>query len=109
MRKERNDDEEEHNHAHYHGVDRAEMHIGVDQALARLLSEIRPVKSELVDLLPNLINRTIAEDVISKFNIPKHSRSTRDGYAVRIDSDVPNPSSSTFKIIGDVRIGIIPD
>ena len=92
-------------HIHYHGVDKAEEHLSVANALKLLLESIRPPKSEVISLqLAN--NRILIEGVKSPTNLPKLARSTRDGYAVNIAKD-EKPGKS-FLLTGDVRIGAIP-
>jgi molybdopterin molybdotransferase len=96
---------EEHDHSHYHGVDRAEENISVSQAVSILLESINPVKPDTVNFL-EANNRVLFEDLRSPMDLPRRTRSTRDGYAVNIMQDV-EPGQS-FKIIGEVRIGAIP-
>jgi molybdenum cofactor synthesis domain-containing protein len=96
---------EEHDHTHYHGVDKAEESISVSEAVKIMLENITPVKQETIGALKSN-NRVLFEDIISPTNLPKRARSTRDGYAVNIPQDVD--SGSSFNIIGSVRIGAIP-
>lgn len=98
-----NNDEED--HTHYHGVDKAEKHISVVDALRRLLAVITPVKSELI-WLKQANTRILSEDVSSPVNMPKLARSTRDGYAVNIIND--EESGGRFQIVGVVKIGVVP-
>ena len=86
-------------------MDSAERHIRVDEALAEFLAPIKPVSAEYEDVLSSL-NRILAEDVVSKLDVPSRPRSTRDGYALKSSS--LGEAGSRLKIIGDVRIGISP-
>lgn len=88
-------------HTHYHGVDKAEQHLSVAEARRILLESIHPVRQEVVSTNQS-DGRVLANDVISPRDIPSRARSTRDGYAVSM-----GPGSS-FKIVGEVRIGIVP-
>ena len=97
---------EEHDHSHYHGVDKAEEHVSVSEALSMLLENIKPVKQETVDTLKSN-NRVVSDDVTSPTNLPKRARSTRDGYAVNISQDAA--AGLSFKVIGSIRIGKIPN
>ena len=96
---------EEHDHSHYHGVDKAEEHLSVDEAVKMLLDNIVPVKPETISAL-KANNRVLFDDIKSPIYLPRRARSTRDGYAVSITEDAE--SGRNFKITGDVRIGIIP-
>ena len=42
---------EEHDHSHYHGVDKAEEHLSVSEAVRILLDSIVPVKPETISFL----------------------------------------------------------
>jgi len=99
--------DDEHDHLHYHGVDKAEKHLSVSEALELFLSQIRPVKSENV-YVTDSNNRVLFTDITSPTNLPRLPRSTRDGYAIKISSALKDLSGSIFKIIGEVRIGVIP-
>ena len=92
-------------HVHYHGVDKAEEHPNVSEAVKMLLETIVPVKSETASVL-KANNRILFGDVKSPIDLPKRARATRDGYAVNIPHDVE--ATQSFKIIGDVRIGTVP-
>ncbi|MHB1867387.1 MAG: molybdopterin molybdotransferase MoeA [Nitrososphaerales archaeon] len=92
-------------HVHYHGVDKAEAHPTVSEALKTLLESIVPVKPETVGLL-KANNRVLFGDVKSPIDLPRRARSTRDGFAVNIPHEVE--AGQSFKIISDVRIGTIP-
>lgn len=95
-------DEEE--HLHYHGVDKVEKHISVDEALAKLLASIAPVKSEI--LASSIAhNRVLFEEVKSNVDVPSRARSTRDGYAVRV---ADTTDVLRYKVTGDIRIGRSP-
>jgi len=96
---------EEHDHSHYHGVDKAEEHLSVDEAVKLLLDSIIPVGQESVSTF-KANGRVLFDDIKSPIDLPRRPRSTRDGYAVKVTEDT-EPGRS-FKVIGDVRIGTIP-
>ena len=62
--------EEEHSHSHYHGVDRAEEHVSVTDALKILLGEIRKTKSEEVQLQES-DNRVLYKILASPQSLPE--------------------------------------
>jgi molybdopterin molybdotransferase len=85
-------------------------HIGnaltLADALDRIRSTIQPVEgSESVDL-PNALGRILDEDVVSAVNVPGHTNSAMDGYAVRAE-DLPEPESGpeTLVMIGTAWAG----
>lgn len=90
-------------HAHYFGVDNAGKHLSVEQARRILIDSIAPVKQEIVRIQESN-TRVLSKNAISPKDLPDRARSSRDGYAVCISRD---PISS-FNIVGDVKIGIIP-
>ena len=104
--------DEEEGHVHYHGVDKAEEHIKVDLALGKLLAEIAPVRPETISL-DGAWNRVLFHDITSHSYVPKMARSTRDGFAVRLPktraAEMTKTSPLEFSIVGEVRIGTIPE
>jgi molybdenum cofactor synthesis domain-containing protein len=99
--------EENHSHSHYHGVDRAEEHVSVADALKILLNEIRKTRSEEVKLSES-DNRVLLKDLASPKSLPRLARSTRDGYAIKLSGDMGVADNQPFKIVGEIRIGVIP-
>jgi molybdenum cofactor synthesis domain-containing protein len=95
---------EKEDHVHYHGVDRAEAHISVAEALKIILDNIAPTGPETVDAFHDSHGRVLFQDVTARIDIPGRTRSTRDGYAVRITKDVPEPGH-TLEVVGEVAIG----
>jgi putative molybdopterin biosynthesis protein len=69
----------------------------------------KPVGKEQISL-SEALNRTLATDVTSKFDIPSFDRSTVDGYAVKasdtFEADEDRPV--TLKLCGEIRIGEPP-
>jgi molybdenum cofactor synthesis domain-containing protein len=98
-------EQNEDDHVHYHGVDKAEEHLSYETALEKLLAAIVPVMGEFVGAEASL-GRIAFRDIVSRVGIPKLPRSTRDGYAVKITSEAP--TGSRFRISGEARIGKIP-
>ncbi|MCL5066860.1 MAG: hypothetical protein M1368_00715, partial [Thaumarchaeota archaeon] len=96
---------QEEEHTHYHGVDKAEEHVAYKDALKILLDQILPVRSETIPLR-GATSRILSEDVVSQADIPHLPKSTRDGYAVNIPNDLL--AETSFKVVGEVRIGVIP-
>lgn len=63
-------------------------------------------ESEVVDLL-SAAGRALAEPVVADRDIPPFPRSTRDGYAVRVQDLSSLPA--TLDVIGEIRAGEIPE
>jgi len=101
-----NEEKEDHDHLHYHGVDKAEQHISVSDALTTFLQEIRQTKPQIRRLTES-DNRILFSDVTCPENLPRLTRSTRDGYAIKLPSEGVIDPSEDFKVTGEVRIGKI--
>jgi molybdopterin molybdotransferase len=101
--------EAEEDHTHYHGVDKAEEHISVENALEKFLREISPLKKSEIVTFSESLGRICDEDVKARFDIPRSDRSTRDGFAIKIGSTMNVAyQGSEFRIIGEVPIGKRP-
>jgi len=80
--------------------------ISVEEARATILREIALLGTERVDILSSL-QRVIAEDIHSSYNIPPLDNSAVDGYAVRF-CDIQTASEQQpvrLKILGDLPAG----
>ena len=98
------EEKDDHEHPHYHGVDKAEQHISVSDALTHFLREIRTTKPEKIKLADSA-GRVLFSDVASPQDLPRLARSSRDGYAIRLPEIKADPTNQTFKLVGEVRIG----
>jgi molybdopterin molybdotransferase len=82
----------------------------ISDALKTILSEIEPLKSELMHV-KDCLNRALAEDIVARYDVPMFDRSAMDGYAIRSEdsfgTSVTNPVY--LKIAGRVEIGTVPD
>ena len=59
--------------------------ITFDEALAKLLAEVRSLTNVESISLEQVQGRVLAADVISRANVPPHDNSAMDGFAFRID------------------------
>lgn len=84
-------------------------YIRLSEALRIILSNIRPLGSELADYYQSL-GRVLAEDIISKVNVPPFDRSAMDGYAVRASDTFGASAQKPVElcIVGSVAIGAAP-
>ena len=62
--------------------------ISVNQALEQILSTVQPITSHEVVALEQARGRTLHEPVIASFQVPPHTNSAVDGYAIQ-SLDIP--------------------
>lgn len=81
-------------------------YITLGDALKLVLSRVKPLDSEIVSFEQTL-GRVLAEDIISKTDIPPFDRSAVDGYAVRA-ADTFGASETKpkkLRVVGSAKIG----
>ncbi|MCR4407454.1 MAG: molybdopterin molybdotransferase MoeA [Anaerolineae bacterium] len=84
--------------------------LSVEEALEQVLSHFRPLEPERVPILEAL-DRVLAEDVYSSFDIPPRANSAMDGYAL-LAADTRGAGPQTpkrLRIIGDVAAGYVSE
>jgi molybdopterin molybdotransferase len=79
--------------------------LSVEEALEQILSRVRPLPGERVDVLASL-GRVLLEPVRSTRVIPPWANSSMDGYAVRATDTRPG---ATLQVVGRVVAGALPD
>jgi len=82
--------------------------ISVDEALARILSHIRPLETERVPIL-DAQGRVLAEEIFSDIDVPPFDNSAMDGYAVR-SADVAQATLQSpvrLAVAGSVAAGYV--
>ena len=73
--------------------------LTVEAALARMAAAVpAPVGTEQVALRAAL-GRVLAEEILSPVNVPSHTNSAMDGYAVR-GTDLPASGETTLAVVG---------
>ena len=78
--------------------------ISVDEAQKIIIQKITPIKkSEKLDLR-SCLNRYLAEDVYSPINVPSHTNSAMDGYAIASD-DLPTKTMQSYSVNGTAYAG----
>ena len=84
--------------------------ISVDEALAEILSHVRPLEPEAIPVL-EAMGRVLAEEIVSDINIPPFDNSAMDGYAVRaVDVAMASPETPVpLKVVGSVAAGYVAD
>ncbi|MEM3754169.1 MAG: molybdopterin molybdotransferase MoeA [Candidatus Bathyarchaeia archaeon] len=85
--------------------------IKVEDALNRFFNEFKDKKldSELIDL-KDALNRVLAEDIISKVDIPPFDRSAVDGYALKAENTygASEDNPIRLKLLGRIEAGDKP-
>ncbi|MDD5095775.1 MAG: molybdopterin molybdotransferase MoeA [Dehalococcoidia bacterium] len=80
--------------------------ISVEEALARILSNIRVLELEKRPVL-ECLGQVLDEDIIAEINIPSWDNSAMDGYAVQWESikGAGDSHPQVLKVIGEVAAG----
>lgn len=84
--------------------------LNVDDVIARILSDMRPLPSDPVPLLEAL-GRVLTDDVHAGQDVPAFASSAMDGYAVRA-ADVAGASRerpARLRVVADIPAGVQPD
>jgi molybdopterin molybdotransferase len=76
--------------------------LTVEQALDAILSSVRPLQTERIDIVASL-GRVLAEPVVSHREIPPWDNSSMDGYAVRAEDTAPG--SVELAVVGRIAAG----
>src|SRR5438876_5623005 len=80
--------------------------ISVEEALTRILAQIRPLEAEPSPLL-DALERVLTEDIIAESDLPPFDNSAMDGYAV-VAADTVSPPV-TLRVTGEIAAGDICD
>ncbi len=73
-------------------------------AQQHILHSIQAVHETETVPIREALHRVIAEDIRSTINVPSHTNSAMDGYAIR-SSDIANDGTKTFTLIGTAWAG----
>ena len=79
--------------------------LSVEDALEQILSRIKPLGTELVEVLAAL-GRVLAEPVVSRLELPPWPNSSMDGYAIR--SEDTRGGSAELAVVGRIVAGALP-
>ena len=81
----------------------------LEDALKLVLSRVKPLGSEMVSF-ERALGRVLAEDIVSKTDVPSFDRSAVDGYAVRAADTFGAGEESPIELtqVGSVRAGEWP-
>jgi len=78
--------------------------LSVSDARRVILNQIKPIQGTEKIPLKDALNRALAEDISSSINVPGHTNSAMDGYAISGD-DIPHNGSGSLQIIGTSYAG----
>jgi molybdopterin molybdotransferase len=78
--------------------------LSVEDARARILSEVTPVRETETPGIRDALGRVLAQDVLSPIDVPAYRNSAVDGYALAGD-ELPTTGEKTFRIVGTAWAG----
>ncbi len=78
--------------------------ITVETARQKILAKITPIIATEKLTLHQSLNRVLAQDIISTLNVPGHTNSAMDGYALAGD-DLPDSTPRQYNVIGTAFAG----
>ncbi len=78
--------------------------LTVDEARRQIIDKINPITSSEKLSLRNALSRILAEDIISPLDVPGHTNSAMDGYAVS-GNDLPQSGEQIYQVIGKSLAG----
>ncbi|MFQ6023012.1 MAG: gephyrin-like molybdotransferase Glp [Acidiferrobacterales bacterium] len=73
--------------------------LSVDEALRRIEAAVEPVSGVEKLALRSALGRILANDILSPVNVPSHTNSAMDGYAVAA-GDLPNSGTAALSVVG---------
>jgi molybdopterin molybdotransferase len=78
--------------------------LSVDAARRAILSQIKPIQDAEKLSLRDALNRVLADEIISSTNVPGHTNSAMDGYALS-GADLPHSGSKSLLVTGTAFAG----
>jgi molybdopterin molybdotransferase len=78
--------------------------LSLDEARRRILAEVAPIARFQKVALRDALGRTLAEPVISPLNVPSHTNSAMDGFAMR-GADLPGDGAVELELVGEALAG----
>ncbi|OQY56019.1 MAG: molybdopterin molybdenumtransferase MoeA [Candidatus Parabeggiatoa sp. nov. 2] len=78
--------------------------LSVEEALRSIDRDLQPIRGEEQLAIRNALGRVLAEDVLSKINVPPHDNSAMDGYALR-GADLPTEGKTQLTLVGSSLAG----
>jgi len=78
--------------------------LSVDEAKERLAASVKPVTSVESVAVRSALNRILAAEIVSPLDVPSHTNSAMDGYALR-GEDLPAEGTAEFNVTGTALAG----
>ncbi len=78
--------------------------LRLDEALATILATVAPVDGDETLNLRAALGRVLSADVVSRIDVPAHTNSAMDGYALA-GSGLPSEGLCTFDVVGTSAAG----
>jgi molybdopterin molybdotransferase len=78
--------------------------LKLSDASARILAEVKAVDGSETVAVRSALGRVLAVDVESRINVPSHTNSAMDGYALA-GADLPADGETPFEVIGTAAAG----
>ncbi len=78
--------------------------ISVESARQKILGKISPISTTETRTLHQSLNRVLAQDIVSNINVPGHTNSAMDGYALSGD-ELPDAIPCQYEVIGTAFAG----
>jgi molybdopterin molybdotransferase len=80
--------------------------LRLDEAVARMCAAVRPVSGTETVAVRDALGRVLDEDVVARVNVPAHTNSAMDGYALAGDTLPANGDEEReYKVIGTAFAG----
>jgi molybdopterin molybdotransferase len=96
-------------YSHFSRIEGAKAMMSVEEALERILGEIRPLPITQVPLAEAL-GLVLAEDVIVREDMPPFANSAMDGFALRSQDTLPQGGQAPrLRVTGSVVAGYVAD
>ncbi|MDM8567655.1 molybdopterin molybdotransferase MoeA [Candidatus Halobeggiatoa sp. HSG11] len=73
--------------------------LTVEEALTRIYDDLQPIAGNEQLAIRNALGRVLAEDILSKINVPPHDNSAMDGYAIQ-GTDLPADGQIKLTMVG---------
>jgi molybdopterin molybdotransferase len=88
-----------------HGCGHGTAALSLEEALARIEAALQPIEANERLPLRATLDRILAEDVRAPIDVPGHTNSAMDGYAMRFADLLPREDETTLKCVGDAFAG----
>ena len=79
--------------------------ISVAAAQSHINSSVLPLSESVKRPLRDCLGQVLAQTIVSPVNVPGHTNSAMDGYALK-GADLPSNSVKTFKVVGKAMAGL---